>query len=60
MFGSILACRQYRLNMLESGASRSWFEVLVSCTILQFGGTTLTGFLLGQTPSWIISKTYAV
>ena len=52
-FGSILCCRQYRKNCLPIG--RSWFEVLVACTLMQFGGTTLTGFLLGQTAYWIMS-----
>ena len=32
-----------------------WLETLVACTVMQFGGTTLTGLLLGQTPSWILS-----
>lgn len=27
----------------------------MACTLMQFGGTTLTGLLLGQTPSWILS-----
>jgi uncharacterized membrane protein YeiH len=50
--GSILACQSYRLNMPHK---KSWFESLVACTLMQFGGTTLTGLLLGQTPSWIMS-----
>ena len=50
--GSILACLSYRMALKSQ---KSWFESLVSCTLMQFGGTTLTGLLLGQTPSWIIS-----
>lgn len=50
--GSILTCMAYRANLTSR---KSWFESLVSCTLMQFGGTTLTGWLLGQTPSWIVS-----
>lgn len=50
--GSILSCLSYRKSITTQ---KSWFESLVSCTLMQFGGTTLTGWLLGQTPSWIVS-----
>jgi uncharacterized membrane protein YeiH len=50
--GSITTCLSYRKSITSS---KSWFESLVSCTLMQFGGTTLTGILLGQTPSWILS-----
>lgn len=50
--GSILSCLSYRRSITTQ---KSWFESLVSCTLMQFGGTTLTGWLLGQTPSWIVS-----
>jgi len=73
--GSLAVCRYYRNDLLKS--EKSWFEVLVVCTMLQFGGTTIIGVLLGssliqspsnsfylhnysfigQTPSWILSKT---
>ena len=52
--GSILSCFAYKKNVM---GSKSWFESLLSCTLMQFGGTTLTGWLLGQTPSWIVSHT---
>jgi hypothetical protein len=52
VFGSILSCMAYRNFLTER---KLWAETLVSCTLLQFGGTTLTGVLLGQTPSWIMS-----
>ena len=52
VFGSILSCMAYR--ELITGR-KIWIETLISCTLLQFGGTTLTGLLLGQTPSWIMS-----
>jgi uncharacterized membrane protein YeiH len=52
--GSILSCKGYRQNIKSN---KSWFESLVACTLMQFGGTTLTGLLLGQTPSWILSNT---
>ena len=50
--GSILVCLRYREGL---DGMKSWFESLVACTLLQFGGTTLTGLVLGQTPSWIVS-----
>eukprot|EP01041_Mallomonas_annulata_P010564 gene10564-22042_t len=53
-FGSILACNAYRQICQKP---KLWIECLLACTILQFGGTTLTGFVLGQTPSWITSST---
>jgi len=57
--GSILVCYGYR-HWLQTAANdtpprKSWFESLVACTLMQFGGTTLTGLVLGQTPSWIVS-----
>ena len=51
--GSLLVCRRYREATRQQ--PRSWLETLLSCTLMQFGGTTLTGWLLGQTPSWILS-----
>lgn len=51
-FGSVLACKTYRER---AHFPKTWLESLVACTILQFGGTTLTGIVLGQTPSWITS-----
>lgn len=50
--GSILVCQSHRMNTRR----RSWFKSLVECTFMQFGGTTLTGIVLGQTPSWILSS----
>lgn len=52
--GSILACRKYRE---ATQGSKIWFEVFVACLFSQFGGTTLTGLILGQTPSWMMSHT---
>jgi hypothetical protein len=40
LFGSILSCRHYRNNVK---VDKSWIESLVACSLLQFGGTTLTG-----------------
>ena len=53
--GSILVCMRYRSAAFEESRSRSWLEMLLSCCLMQFGGTTLTGLVLGQTPSWIVS-----
>ena len=51
--GSLAVCRYYRNDLLKS--EKSWFEVLVVCTMMQFGGTTIIGVLLGssliQSPS---------
>jgi uncharacterized membrane protein YeiH len=51
--GSILCCVEYR--RLQRVA-KPWWHVLWACTMMQFGGTTITGLLLGQTPSWIVSQ----
>lgn len=53
--GSIISCIGYRTSITGIGRPVSWIESLVACTLLQFGGTSLTGVLLGQTPSWILS-----
>lgn len=52
--GSVLVCLRLR-TVGDPDRKRSWLETLLSCTLMQFGGTTLTGLLLGQTPSWILS-----
>lgn len=44
--GSLAVCRYYRNDLLKS--EKSWFEVLVVCTMMQFGGTTIIGVLLGS------------
>ncbi len=52
--GSVICCYKYRT---EAKGLKSWFEVLFSVTLMQFGGTTITGIVfLGQTPSWIMSR----
>lgn len=51
--GSLLCCLRYRNEVMTS---KSWNEVLVAVTLMQFGGTAIGGLLLGQTPSWMISK----
>lgn len=38
--GSIVSCINYRNNIKSD---KSWIESLVACTLMQFGGTTLTG-----------------
>lgn len=52
--GSLIVCKRYREEAVAI-ANRTWLESLLACTLLQFGGTTLTGVVLGQTPSWIMS-----
>lgn len=57
--GSAMACYAYRVNTFEgrgkAGRRKYVVESLVACVILQFGGTTLTGLALGQSPSWLTS-----
>ena len=49
--GSLLCCRTYRLN---AEGDKHWLESLLSCAVMQFGGTTLTGLVLGQPGSWML------
>jgi hypothetical protein len=51
--GSLLCCLRYRS---EFKTAKSWLEVLFSVTLMQFGGTTIAGILLGQVPSWMMSR----
>lgn len=51
--GSMLVCYQYKKEMKSP---KSWFEVYVACILTRFGGTTLTGLFLGQSPSWMMSN----
>lgn len=53
LFSSAIVCFGYRGR---AAFPKSWIETLVACTMLQFGGTTLTGLILGQTPSWLSSN----
>lgn len=58
LFGSAMVCFGYRDTMAaQNGPPRYWLETLLVVTVLQFGGTTLTGLVLGQTPSWLSSHT---
>lgn len=58
IFGSVMACYNYRKEVSKRAAgTRYWLETLIVCTLLQFGGTTCTGLLLGQPPSWLSSHT---
>lgn len=54
LFGSMLVCKYYRLNVV---GTKSWFEILFTCTLMQFGGTTIVSIvLLGHCPYWIIGR----
>lgn len=58
LFGSAVVCLGYRDALAaQTGPPRYWLETLAVVTVLQFGGTTLTGLALGQTPSWLSSHT---
>ena len=53
-----MVCFTYREAMtLQKGPPTYWLETLFVVTVMQFGGTTLTGVALGQTPSWLSSHT---
>ena len=49
--GSLLACRTYRIAVK---GKKHWVESILSCAIMQYGGTTITGLVLGQPPSWML------
>jgi hypothetical protein len=51
--GTVFVCRRYRQS---SCGEKSWFEIFLACILMQFGGTTIVGVLLGQVPSWIMSR----
>jgi uncharacterized membrane protein YeiH len=51
MVGMTLCCVQYRQS---TQGPKSWFETLVSSLMMQLGGTTLSGLLLGQVPGWMM------
>mmetsp|Transcript_88278 Transcript_88278/g.176540 ORF Transcript_88278/g.176540 Transcript_88278/m.176540 type:complete len:316 (-) Transcript_88278:90-1037(-) len=54
LFGSAMATHYYRASLSQR---MYWLDTLFGCTVLQFGGTTCTGLILGQTPSWLSSAT---
>ena len=51
--GSLFACKIYRMN---SHGEKSWFEIFMACILMQFGGTFIIAIILGQPPSWIVSR----
>lgn len=51
--GSLLCCRAYRRG---AEGDKHWLESLLSCAIMQFGGTTLTALVLGQPASWMLGS----
>lgn len=55
-FGSSWQCHCYRRS-IPLDRKKYWLDTLFVCTIMQFGGTTCTGLLLGQSPSWLSSST---
>lgn len=55
--GSLIVCIYYRNDMTKRSIYRSTLESMAACTLMQFGGTTFTGVLLGQAPSWMVSHT---
>ena len=55
--GSLIVCIYYRNDLSTRDIYRGTLESFVACCLMQFGGTTMTGLLLGQTPSWLLSHT---
>lgn len=52
LVGSLVSCRKYRLQ--AEGKAKHWLKSMLCCVLMQFGGTSLTGLLLGQPPSWTL------
>lgn len=50
--GTSLVCYAYRKKIK---GPKSTLECFISCVLGQYGGTTLTGYLLGQVPPWMMS-----
>lgn len=53
LIGTTLCCYQYRMSLT---IKKSWFEVLISCMLMQLGGTTIVGLILGQVPGWMMGS----
>jgi hypothetical protein len=53
---SIVACYEFRVATASHRRARPALESLVACYILSFGGTTVTGVLLGQPPGWMVGN----
>lgn len=51
--GTVFVCKRYRES---SKGDKSWFEILLACVLMQFGGTLIIALVLGQVPSWILSR----
>jgi hypothetical protein len=49
--GSLICCRVYHGHVQ---GQKHWLESLLVCFIMQFGGTTLTGIILGQPAGWML------
>ena len=56
-FGSTVCCCGFRARLEQNKQRTPWFLALACCCLMQFGGTTLVGLLLGQPASWTTSPT---
>ena len=56
-FGSTVCCCAFRSRLEQNKQKTPWFLALACCCLMQFGGTTLVGLLLGQPASWTTSPT---
>ena len=56
-FGSTVCCSAFRAKLEATKQRTPWFLALACCCLMQFGGTTMVGVLLGQPASWTTSKT---
>ena len=50
----IIFFQNSRFYRSELKSPKSWFETLISCALLQYGGITLTGLFLGHPPPWMM------
>jgi hypothetical protein len=51
--GTTFVCKKYRET---ARGDKSWFEMMLACVLMQFGGTLIISLILGQPPSWLLSR----
>jgi hypothetical protein len=51
--GMTVCCLRYKEDFTTS---KPWYYVLCACVIMHLGGTSLTGFMLGQVPGWMLDN----
>jgi hypothetical protein len=51
--GMTVCCLHYKEQLRKS---KPWYYVLGACILMHLGGTSLTGFMLGQIPGWMLDN----